>query len=181
MKIFRPFLPVALLLALTGVAPAGTADTPLAQPLLEGEGLSWEHNQFHFKLRSVSEGFISSDTYVGDITLCYFWAEGNQSSVDQVGWLSQFWRQYRRLGVQFVGFCLDPAPKIDARAFQFAGGPFACVRLPSRLLIESQGPVKGLPMLLILSPGGVVSRKYEGLFSLEILEKDVLELLREKK
>jgi hypothetical protein len=155
---------------------AAAAEAPPA----DNTGLSWDHQQFHFNLPSVSRGIISSDTYVGDITLCYFWADWNRTSLDQVAWLNQFWNQYRHLGVQFVGFCLDPDEQMFKRVFVPAGWQFACARLPSRQLIASQGPVRGLPTLLVLAPGGLVVRKYEGLFSLELLEKDVLELLRQK-
>lgn len=161
------------------LAWAQPAETP-PPPLPEGVGLSWEHNQFHFNLPSVAQGLVSSDNYVGEITLCYFWADWNRTSLEQVGWLNQFWQQYHRLGVQFVGFCLDPDAQMFKRVFVPAGWKFACARLPSPLLIASQGPVRGLPTLLVLTPGGVVVRKYEGLFSLALLEKDVLELLRQK-
>jgi peroxiredoxin len=157
------------------------AELPLAQtetgPTVS---LSWDHNQFHFELPALTQGQVSSDRFVGDITLCFFWADWNKTGSDQLQGLNEFWLKYKLLGVQLVGFSVDPDMEHAAKLCEKNDWHFPCARIYSRQLIASAAPVKGLPTLLILAPGGIVYRKYEGIISPEVLEGDVLNLMRQK-
>jgi hypothetical protein len=155
-------------------APSAAPPVPAAEP---AGTLTWQHNQLQFSLPALDSGYLSSDAFVGAITLCYFWAEWDRASRDQVQWLNDFWKQNKSFGVQFIGFCVDAEPGEMKRVFKQEHWQFPCCLIPSQRLIASQGPVKGLPTLVVLSPGGVVVHKYEGLFSLGSLENDIVGLL----
>ncbi len=152
--------------------PAHTSDASAS--------LTWEHNQFQFSLPSLQMGRVSSDAFLGEITLCYFWSEWNRTSVQQLQKLNDFWLKYHLLGVQLVGFCVDSTPDSAQSLFQRSNWRFACARVFSQQLLYSRSPVKTLPTLIVLSPGGVIFRKYEGFLSTDVLETDVILLLRQK-
>jgi hypothetical protein len=80
------------------------------------------------------------------------------------------WQRHRDRGLGLIGFCLDADPVTAVDALAAGGLQFPCLRIPNSLQ-QGGGPVRGLPMLFLVSDQGLILRRFEGLISAETLER----------
>ncbi len=151
-------------------------ETGTAQPASPGN-LTLLDGHLLFQLPALEGGEVSSVASNGRVRLCFFWSTWCTPCCEQLTWLQELQDSYSGGEVVLVGLCLDHDGRAAAAYLSARQMNFPCGRVPEDLAARFDS-LQGLPTLYLLTPEGVVYRKYEGLITRSQLEKDIAALLR---
>jgi peroxiredoxin len=171
-----PWRTAALILTLTGIAPA--ADPPTVRAALQPE--SARKPAPEFVLKDSSGRTVKLDQYRGKVVLLDFWATWCHGCKEEIPWFSEFERKYRSKGLVVVGVSLDEDGWKVVKPFMKTAKP------PYRMVLGDDATAKkygivSMPDTFLIDGRARLAAIYTGLVDKEDIEANIRAMLSESK
>ncbi len=132
-----------------------------------------------YTLRDINGRDVRLSDYAGKVILLDFWATWCVPCTVEIPWLVEFQAKYGSEGLQVVGISVDEmadrvapfARRMNMNYPVLLGGGHAA-------LVESYGPIAGIPITVFISREGALCRKHIGIAAKDDLEHAIRALLR---
>lgn len=128
---------------------------------------------------------IASSQYQGKVVVLHFWASFSAPSRQQMGDLVSLQSEHQDAGLQVIGVSFDREPDEHARWLSEQAVNFPSIYGRSgtglqmaRTIQQVVGPINGVPMTLIVDRGGNILHRHDGLIEDNLLEAQILPLLK---
>ena len=164
----RLIVPLALLLALAGVALGWQSLTPVQPP--RGTALP-------FAVRTLDGRTLRLDELHGRPVILDFWATSSAPCRVSLPQLSAMQGRYGSRGLVVVGLSVDDGPPQAVRRFTERLHLRFPVAMASEAMLDDYGPIRSIPTAIFIDRRGRIVRRVVGYVDEETLEGFIREIL----
>lgn len=129
-----------------------------------------------FKLTDAKGATISAAKYRGRVVLINFWATWCHGCKEELPWLVQYQRDYRRKGLTLIGISMDEDGWKAVRPFLKKTKLNYPVVIGNEQLAQKYG-LEAMPMTVLIGRDGTVAAAYAGVVDRAGCERQIRELL----
>ncbi len=130
-----------------------------------------------FVLEDLGGRKVSSQEFVGKITILNFWTTWCTYCRKEIPHLNELYEDYRSRGVEVVGVSFDDRGAADVIPFMQKVPMNYPILIGNRSVGNSFGGIVGFPTTIILDRKWQIFKKYPGLTGKDVLEHDIKVLL----
>jgi peroxiredoxin len=119
---------------------------------------------------------VSLAAYRGRVVLLNFWATWCEPCIAEVPRFAEWQRKYGERGLQVLGVSMDDVEAPVRTAYRKYGLNYPVV-MGDEKLGEMYGGILGLPATFVIDANGRIRFQHEGAADLDVLEREIRELL----
>jgi thiol-disulfide isomerase/thioredoxin len=133
------------------------------------------------KLVSLAGQEFSLADFKGKVVILDFWDTWCPPCKMEIPHFSDLYNRYKDKGLAVVGIAFAQKGRDAVAEFVKQNRVPYINAIATQEIAQSYGPIEGIPTTFVIDQNGAIYRKYVGLRSKEIFEKDILDLLQGKR